>query len=210
MNKEISHQRRSMMALRYTSASSSDEMPLHHLTMTRRSSIGHSAFSSPSAATSAAAVGSDLSAMNSLQLYQATGETKTSSLLEKGKMIATESNSRDGKSKSTVFFPPFFHNSSKTDQRQFVDFEAEAALVHDSKVVAMIQTVVGAPVESITATTGGVGAGDDKPLSLLASLASLATSPTKKQAKHKMTTFIRVTLHGEFKVFINSFICVFF
>jgi hypothetical protein len=178
MTKEISNQRRRMMEIRYTSASASTraENPLY-LALARRGSLELTRRNSFD--TSNLDVGTDFSAMNSLQLYDATGETKTSSLIEKGKMIATQSHTKDGKASTTSFFPPFFHGSK---DNQYVDYAAEAAMLHDEKVVDLIQSVVEAYAAAL------------KP-------SAYYISPQKmKQDKHKMNSFVRVALNGDFKV----------
>jgi hypothetical protein len=177
MTKEISTQRRSMMEIRYTSASSSAENPLH-LAHARRGSSVDLAHRRYSYDNSSLPERTDFSAMNSLQLYEATGETNTASLIEQGKMIASQSRPKDGKP-STSFFPPFFHGAKANE---FGDYDAEAALLHDAKAVDMIQAVVEAHTAALKPPTCYV-------------------SPQKmKLEKYKTNSFVRVALNGDFKV----------
>ncbi len=164
------------MEIKFSSASSTSDNPLELAFRRRNSAILSSETLRPEGT---ATGGSDLSIMNSLELYQATGETSTSSLVEKGKMIATQINTGSN-TKKTTFFPAFFHG---TKLRQFVDYDSEAAQLHDAKVVTLIEGVREAHMNAAT-----------------------STSPVAKNKKgsnksnDSFSLYVRVATNGDFKV----------
>ena len=180
MSKEISIQRRSMLESRYTSATSSAENPLH-LAQMRRNSF--SEFAKQSINKSGLSTGRrDFARMNSLELYEATGETNTSTLIEKGMMAATQEISNTGKSKSILIFPPFFHG---TNVKHFAA-DDDMTNMHDEKVVEMITAIVDAHAAALKPTLFYI-------------------SPQKmKQEKLALNSSVRVSLNGKFKIHLEA------
>lgn len=198
MTKEISRQRRGMMEVRYSTASSSKAGPHPlRLAVARRSSNADMT-KRKSVDNSDIRVSSDFSSMNSLQLYEATGETSTISLVQKGRLVAAPSPSGRGDRDTTTtttpttsiatptsFFPPFFHGAqSKQAVDPFGSDAAEAVVPPDEQAVRMIQAVVAPPSAPLSTTP-------------------LFSSQKDKQDRLKSSSSVRVAVKGEFKVWAS-------
>mmetsp|Transcript_11297 Transcript_11297/g.20935 ORF Transcript_11297/g.20935 Transcript_11297/m.20935 type:complete len:1260 (-) Transcript_11297:75-3854(-) len=179
MSKDISSHRRRLMQVRYTSAASSSDNPLQLAQSRRGSGVENARRKSLDTSTGRP----NLFRMNSLELYEATGETTASALIEKEKKLASQGDSSEIKSKP--FYPPFFHGTSH--MRDYVDHdETEATLSHDVKAVSMIEAIVNAHTAALSPSP-------------------YYMSPQKmKQEKLAMNTFVRVALKGAFNSHLEA------
>ena len=155
------------MEVRYSSASSTSDNPL--LLVQRRRSSGGRVPKRRSVDNSDIPNRQDYSKMNSLQLYDAAEETKSSSIVNTSQNLAN----------IATHYPPFFHGE-KVDH---IEEETTARkTLHDVKVVDMIRSVVASHVDALQPS-------------------AYYKSPKKiKDEKHKMSSFVRVSLRGDFKV----------